>query len=216
MSSSDRISGSYKLNTYGGDVTITSNNGIGDIRLYGNLIVVGTYSNVQSIDTLIADNIITLVANIGNVAPVLDAGIEVRRGTEPTVGLRWHEPIDRWQVTSDGTYWANIMVRVEDDPDPHLGGNLSTTGSYFSNTNWDIRSLSPHNIVLNPGWTGNAANAGIQIQHTISTLPAVANATVIGANVAAGGDTGVYVSNQKVTNQELITKRKALVFSLVL
>lgn len=217
MATSDRISGSYYLDTYAGNVTITSDGGNGEIFLYGNLWVFGSFSNVKSVETLIDDNIITLSANTQGV-PVLNSGIYVKRGIEPTVGLRWTEVVDRWQVTTDGTYWANLMVRVEDDGDPHLGGHFYTTGLVYSNTNWEIRSIYPNNIVLNPGWDGLVGNAAIEIKHTtVSTsIPYVPNSTVLYAKTPGRGQTGLYITDQQQRSEELITKRKALIYSLVL
>ena len=217
MATSDRISGSYYLDTYSGNVTITSDGGKGEIFLYGNLWIFGSFSNVKSVDTLIDDNIIILSANAQG-TPVLNSGIYVKRGSEPTVGLRWTEIIDRWQVTSDGTYWANIMIRVEDDGGPHLGGHLYTTGMVHSNTNWEIRSIYPNNILLTPGWDGVQGNTALQISHNhvSSTIPYVPNNTVLYARSPGTGESGLYITNSNQKSDELITKRKALIYSLLL
>lgn len=216
MASYDKIAGSYQLSTSNGDITFTSNTGLGNVFINGNLFIIGSINNVESTNTFFYDNFITLNANV-NTAPILNAGIEVRRGTEPTVSLRWNESVDRWQVTSDGSYFSNLMVRIEDDTDAHLGSNLYTTGSYFSNTNWDIRSIYPHNIVLAPGWNGSTANAGIQLRHVDSgNFPTVSNSTVFFARVPDAGETGLYVVAENTRSEELITKRKSLIYSLVL
>jgi len=220
MASFDRITGSYALDTYNGDITITSDYGQGDIYLYGNVWVIGTWANVKSVDTLIDDNIVSLSANTTGI-PVLNSGIEVIRGDYCTVGLRWTEAVDRWQLTDDCYHWANIMIRVEDDPDPHLGGNLYTTGVYHSNTNWEIRSLAPHNIVFSPGWDGASPTTAFQINHnppTASLPTTVANATVLYFAEPQAGRSGVYVAGHLPcnSNDELITKRKAVAYSLLL
>lgn len=217
MATSDRISGSYYLDTYSGNVTITSDGGKGEIFLYGNLWVFGSFSNVKSVETLIDDNIITLSANTQGV-PVLNSGIYVKRGIEPTVGLRWTENIRHWQVTNDGTYWSNIMAHVEDDSDPHLGGHLYTTGMIYSNTNWEIRSIYPHNIKLTPGWDGLRGNTALQVSHNhvSSSIAYVPNSTVLYAKTPGRGESGLYITNEAQRSEELITKRKALIYSLVL
>lgn len=208
MSSYDRITSNYYLDTLGGDVAVTANGGFGNIVLRGNVAIIGKLTDVKSIDTEIVDNIITLNSGTQG-APQVDAGIDVRRGTSPTVGIHYNETIDRWQLTNDGTFWGNIMTRVQDDPDPHLGGHLYVNG-------WEIRSEPPQNIEFRPGWNGTQATTGIQIFNTTSSLSAVANATVIGSRTPAAGQTGLYVSNSMVTDQEIITKRKALVYALIL
>lgn len=215
MATYDKVSGSYQLSTSNGEITFTSNSGAGNVFINGNLYIVGSINNVESTNTYFYDNIITLNANV-NTAPILDAGIEVRRGPEPTVSLRWNEALNRWQVTEDGSYFANIMIRLEDDFDPHLGSHLYTTGSYFSNTNWEIRSIDPNNIVLKPGFNGNIANAGVQLGHvSANNFSVVANSTVFFGRTAEAGETGLFVANPTRAD-ELITKRKALIYSLVL
>lgn len=216
MASYDRISGSYHLDTLGGDIHITSVGGQGSVFINGNLYVIGGFSNVQSIQTLVYDNFVTLAANTAG-TPFLDAGIEVDRGDSPTVGLRWHEAVDRWQVTNDGTYWANLMIMVEDDTNPRLGGNLSTTGLVYSNTNFDIRSTAPHNLILAPGWDGNSATTALQLRHsTVANVSYVSGSSLLFANTAQAGQSGLYIKDELNRSEELITKRRAVVYSLVL
>lgn len=204
MSSADRFSGDYYLTSINGNVYITANQGLGTTVISGNLLVMGKQTNIGSVETLISDNIITLAANVSG-APILDAGIEVRRGTEPNVSLRWTESIDRWQLTNDGSYFANIMIRVEDDPDPHLGGNLWTNG-------YEIRSDTGENIRLNPG----LGSAGLEIKQTTGLLNNQPGHIVVYAKEPAQGGSGIYTSNSERNDQELITKHRALVYSLVL
>lgn len=228
MSSTDRISGNYNLKTLNGDINLIANSGIGTTTIYGNLVVIGTQSSIQSIDTLISDNIITLSAGVINGQPVLNAGIEVKRGDEPTVAFRWTESVKRWQLTNDGSYYGNIMVRVQDDPDPHLGGNLYVNG-------YDIRSEYGKNIVLRPGYNPNQTlgfsstdydlycfdaenedNGGVQLSIICGVVEAVPGYITFYARSPLGGGSGMYVANDLHNAEELITTRRALVFSLVL
>lgn len=210
MSSTDRISGNYNLMTINGNIDINANSGMGTTTIHGNLVVIGTQTSVQSIDTLISDNIITLNAAVINGVPVLNAGIEVHRGDEPTVALRWTESVRRWQVTSDGSFYSNLMVRLLDDPDPHLGGNLYVNG-------FEIRSYPDQNIVLHPGYDGTTSGeGGVEFVAGIVDAAVVAGSTVVYAKTPEAGETGLFVTNESVIAKELITKRRALVFALVL
>jgi hypothetical protein len=204
MSSVDRFSGDYYLKSINGNIYIDSKGGTGTTTITGNLIVVGSQTNIGSIETLISDNIITLAANVTG-QPVLNAGIEVRRGLEPTVGIRWNESIDRWQVTNDGSYYGNLMLRVEDDPDPHLGGNLWVE-------TYDMRSQVGTNINFNPG----LGTAGVTLPVITGTLAAESGKVVLYARAPDASGSGIYVSNSDKTHQELITKHRAVVYSLVL
>lgn len=210
MATVDRVSGDWFLKSLGGNIYIDAAGGTGTTSIFGNLVVIGSQTNIGSIETLISDNIITLSANVTSGEPTLNAGIEVRRGDRPTVGFRWDEQLDRWQATTDGSYWGNLMVRVRDDSDPHLGGNLYVDG-------YEIRSDANINIVLQPGYlSGSPPNAGIEIKQIDRDLAAVGNATVLSARSPGNGHAGLYVTNTKSNNQELITKRKAVVYSLIL
>jgi len=210
MSSTDRISGNYNLIAVNGNIDITANGGIGTTTIYGNLVVIGTQTSLQSIDTLVSDNIITLNASVINGVPILNAGIEVHRGDEPTVALRWSEAVKRWQVTSDGSFYANLMVRVEDDTDPHLGGNLYVNG-------FEIRSYPNQNIILHPGFNGTASGqGGVQLISGNINANVVIGSTVVYAKAPGPGETGIYITSEVAYAQELITKRRALVYALVL
>lgn len=210
MSSTDRISGNYNLIAVNGNIDITANGGIGTTTIYGNLVVIGTQTSLQSIDTLVSDNIITLNASIINGVPILNAGIEVHRGDEPTVAFRWTESLRRWQVTSDGSFYSNLMVRVEDDTDPHLGGNLYVNG-------FEIRSYPDKNIILHPGFNGTTSGqGGVQLIAGNIDANVVIGSTVVYAKAPAAGETGIYITSEVAYAQELITKRRALVYALVL
>jgi len=81
----------------------------GDVQVAGNLVIVGqtTYANTQTV--LIADNIITLNAAIGEaVTPSFDSGIEIKRGNQVTVSLVWDESRDKWHFTNNGTNYSDI------------------------------------------------------------------------------------------------------------
>lgn len=202
MTTVDRTYGDWYLKSLNGNIFIEAAGGFGTTSIFGNLVVIGTQTNIGSIDTFISDNIITLSANVKTGVPVLNAGIEVKRGYEPTVGIRWNEAVDRWQITTDGSFWGNLMVRVKDDPVPHLGGDLYTDG-------YMIASSTGENLIFAPG-------EGIEIHNSTKDLPAVANATVISSRDVGYGESGIYVTNTRSYNEELITKKKSIIYSLVL
>jgi hypothetical protein len=204
MSTVDRVSGDWYLKSLNGNVYIDARAGQGTVSVYGDLVVIGSQTNIGSIETLIADNVITLAANVTTGTPVLDAGIDVLRGEENTVGIRWIESIDRWQLTNDGLYYGNIMIRLEDDQYPRLGGDLFVNG-------FVIRSDDNQNIKLSPG-----AAAGIEIAEITGNVEPFPGTTIMYAKEPGNGQAGLYVTNSVSNNEELITKRKAVIYSLVL
>ena len=75
--------------------------GLKDVNIIGNLTVVGTttYANTQTV--LIADNILTLNAAIGQSAqPLVNAGIEVDRGAQPNSQFLWIESSGKWSANN--------------------------------------------------------------------------------------------------------------------
>jgi len=91
-----------KFASAGGTVT-------GDVTIQGGLTVEGTTTTVDSTTVKIADNILTLNSAIDQAsAPILDAGIEIDRGSSANVILKYSESDDHWQFTNDGTNFENI------------------------------------------------------------------------------------------------------------
>ena len=211
MATVDRVSGDWYLTSLSGNIFIEASGGTGVTSILGDLVVIGKQTNLGSVQTIVSDNIITLSANVTEGPALLNAGIEVSRGDELTVAFIWNEEIDKWQVTEDGLFFANLMVKVKDDPTPHLGGDLYLDG-------FEIRSNVNENIVLVPGYNilENTANAGIEIRQIEGNLTPKFDSTVIYAKAPDLGHSGLYVSNSKSVGEELITKRKAIIYSLVL
>jgi len=169
-----------------GDYTITTNNGTGTVTVNGNLVVTGNSSSIQSTNTSIKDNVITLNKGETGAGVTLSyAGIEIDRGSLANVAVRWNEIFDKWQITTDGSTFANIatitgsgtaMTAVVDDPAPALGGNLNITGHTIYNSSSNVAMYS---------------------------------------TTVAGGGSGIFVDANGINNQELVTKSKALAFSII-
>lgn len=191
----------------GANITLESET----IRVVGNLVVTGLSSSITSTNTEIEDNVLRL--NIGEPGAGVTlgyAGVAVDRGTLGNVSLIFNESVDRWQITTDGTTFANILTsigsgagltQVADDPNPFLGGNLG---------------VSNHAIVAG----GNGIiefDGNIQLNNS-SPIPnvAVSGATIVYADTPGQGQSGVYVLNGEAANKELITKSRSFAFSLIL
>jgi len=179
-----------------------------ELIVNGNLTVFGTQTTINSTNTDLVDNIITLNAGVdANAAPITDAGITVNRGSSPSATLLWNETTDTWQI-DDGATVKNIatstgtgfLTNVVEDLSPQLGGALDVNG-------FSITSLS--NINLTPTTAVNIVDVPLTI-----TTPS--EATTIAAGSPLGGATGLYVTTLSNSNpSELITKRKAIVYSII-
>lgn len=166
-----------------------------DVYITGNLHVTGAYDTVNVTDSKILDaNIFLNSGETGAGVSTGASGLIVERGSLVNVSLRWNESIGSWELTNDGASYSNIATSattgisaVVQDPDPKLGGNLHTNNYHVS---FNTPTVTPPTV-----------EAG--------------NTLVYGGTVS-GGQTGLYVVNQTVTNQELITKTRSFGFSLIL
>ena len=174
-----------------------------DVYLTGNLHVLGVYDTTNVTNTNVQDKDITL--NVGeagwgvggNAAPG-QSSIIVDRGLQANVALRWNEIYDNWEITTDGTTYANLatsassgILNVVEDTSPDLGGNLTTNGFHIQ---FDTPTINP------PTPPGG---------------PVIGKTFLYGANVGSAGS-GLFVINTGTTSDELVTKSKAIVFSIIL
>lgn len=108
-------SGTFKIDTnttINGDASISGNTVIG-----GDLTVIGNATYIKTIELNVDDNIIKLNSGfIGN-DPILNAGLEVERGSLLNTQILWNETSDTWQITEDGTNFHNILHSGQDNVD---------------------------------------------------------------------------------------------------
>ena len=129
----NRLGGNVLL---GGDTndTITSK---GHMVVEGNLTVSGTATAINTTQTTINDNIITL-NNDATGTPTENAGIEVERGDSDNVAIRWNESTDRWQISNDGSSYANIAT-----------GDTTHDAVTIENSGTGLLSISSQVITVN-------------------------------------------------------------------
>lgn len=83
-----------------------------DLTVGGDLIITGDTVTLNVSEVLIEDNILVLNHNFTG-APLLNAGIEVERGSEVNVAIRWNESQTKWQFTNDGVNYLDLNSIVE-------------------------------------------------------------------------------------------------------
>ena len=86
-----------------------------DVIIQGNLTVKGTTTSIESNTISLGDNILVLNNDVTG-APTENAGLEIERGTELNVSVRWNETNDRWEFTNDGFTYLNIPTTISDLP----------------------------------------------------------------------------------------------------
>jgi hypothetical protein len=173
----------------------------------GNLKVLGTVSNIAATNTQITDNIITLnQGETGYGVTSVYSGIEVNRGTAQTVSLRWNEALARWELTTDGSTYVKIstgnngLPAVVEDPIPQLGGNLDVLARTIFSSNTQVIKH----------------DTNVAIKNTTVAPSITTGYNTLYSQTPGGGGSGVYITNDTVQQQELVTKTKAIVYALIM
>ena len=91
--------------------TFTGTTTTSDLTVSGNLTVSGTTTSINTETLTVDDNVIVLNNNV-TAAPTENAGIEVERGSSTNVALRWNETSDKWELTEDGSTYADIATEA--------------------------------------------------------------------------------------------------------
>jgi hypothetical protein len=137
-----------------------------DLTVGGDLIIGGDTVSLNVSEVLIEDNILVLNYNFTG-APILNAGIEIERGSENNVQIRWNEADNKWQFTNDGTTFLDLNSIIENSVT--LG--LHTTGNYVKNL------IAGTGVTIsNP--SGEGATPNISIGQPVATTDTVTFAGV--------------------------------------
>ena len=172
MSTTKRIIGDYTIDATGNVVIDASGNvnitGLSDVNIAGNLYVSGTTTTVNSTDTEIADRLITLnKGEVGAGVTGVYSGIEVDRGSEDNVALRWNDTSDIWELTLDGTVYEQIattsvlgayLENIVEDLTPQLGGDLDVNGASITTAGSNgvtITTGGDDDVTIGTGGAGN-------------------------------------------------------------
>jgi len=174
-----------RFSSSGGSIT-------GDVTVTGNLTIVGQTVYANTTTALIADNIITLNAAIGQAsAPTVNAGIEVDRGSSANVLLLWNETTDKWQFTNDGSTYFDVAD----------AGRLDSVFS-LANGTAGVANTDYTTISATAGVYGNASfhpvvtlTANGRVSSITNTAIAIDTAAITsGTLTVARGGTGVTTS----------------------
>jgi hypothetical protein len=210
MSRVHRVQGNLSI-APSGSLTIAS-----DTTVVGNLTIQGTTTTITTTNTEISDRVIKLNdGESGSGVTGRYAGLEFDRGSADNALLVFDENDDKFKISTDGGgSYPNLIVssstgltEVVDDTTPQLGGNLDTNGQ-------SIVTTSNANVIIAPNGLGTL-QIGSPIQLTDQSAPSsVSGATLIYANTAAGGGTGIFFVDD-TTSDELVSKSKAIVYGLI-
>lgn len=214
MSQTKKIGGAYTIAASGG-TTIDS-----ELTVTGNLTITGTTTTVSTTNTTIEDIIVTYnsgEAGAGVAGGSGKSGIEIDRGSLANAQFVFDEADDKFKISTDGgSSFTNLLVtsstgltEVVQDTTPQLGGDLETNGYNI------VSAVSNEDIQLIPSGTGKVTIASaLKLNDQSITPSSVTGATLLYADTASGGGTGVFFVDGS-TSDELVSKSKAIVYGLI-
>ena len=169
----------------------------GDLTVSGNLTVSGTRTYVNTTTLDVGDNIFTLNADLGAVAPSQDAGIEIMRGTSANVQFLWDETNDRWSTNGQPMAVSSLVAAGAASGITTLAaGNITITG--FANVTSTIQGGSSLTIAgaasgITTLASGNTTHTGWA--NVTGTIQGGSSLTIAGAlsgvTTAAMGNTTI-------------------------
>lgn len=189
------------------DWYISVDNGVGTIYIDGNLDVSGNITYVSEI--AVNDAFIIVAAN--NTGTVNDMGLVATKvANSAYAGLRFDVTANAWQISSSVAAngapiasYANIAT-----------GNATVAGA---NTQLQFNDSSSFGASANLTFdksTNRLTLAGHQALANVATPANVSNSVVIYSNAVSAGGTGLYFTSA-AANDELVSKSKAIVFSII-
>jgi hypothetical protein len=196
-----------------GNYTITVADGLGLLTINADLDVIGNITYIDSTELKVTDPFITVAAN--NNGAIQSMGLVAQKTTTSFAGLRFNTVSGDWEISDS--------VNAEGDQiSPYqaiLAGVLPSTNPGLPNNS--VQFNLGNVFTGNSAFTFDVANSKVNITGqvvlgNIATTPAAtANAAALYNDTVGGGGTGVYVRNATVSD-ELVSKRRAIVYSLVL
>jgi len=212
MAKTEKITGDLTFDATG-NINLASNT-----IITGDLTVSGTTTSVSSTNTDIADRVITL--NDGESGAGVTgrySGLEIDRGSSDNAFIVFDENDDTFKISTDnGSSYDTILTgvgagltAVVQDTTPQLGGDLDLNSFNI------VSAQSNEDIQLVPNGTGRVTIASALKLNDLGSAPASATgATLLYADTAAGGGSGVYFVDGS-TSDELVSKSKAIVYGLI-
>ena len=200
------------VKTTSGDYTITVADGLGLLTINADLDVVGNITYINSTELKVTDPFITVAAN--NNGAIQSMGLVAQKTTTTFAGLRFNTVTGDWEISDS----------VDDNGGPIQPYQPIAYGNIVATPAAPVNSVQFNNAGAfggNSRFTFDVVNSklgitGQLVLGNIATIPAAtANSAALYNDTEGAGGTGVYVRSTTVSD-ELISKRKAIVYSLVL
>jgi hypothetical protein len=195
-----------------GNYTITVADGLGLLTINADLDVIGNITYIDSSELKVTDPFITVAAN--NNGAIQSMGLVAQKTTTTFAGLRFNTVSGDWEISDS----------VDANGAPISAYVTIASGTVGGTPGAPVNSVQFNNAGVfggNSKFTFDSANTKVGITgqlvlgNIVSTPTATANSAALYNATEGAGGTGVYVRSTTV-DDELISKRKALAYSLVL
>ena len=187
---------------------LVGSNYTGTMTVNGNLNVNGNVTSVS--DIAVNDAFIVVAAN--NVGTVTEMGLVAQKDLTNWAGLRFDSASNAWQISSSVDFngapiaaYSNIssggtstVAGTDTQIQFNEGGNFGANGNLTFDYSTNKLTLDGHLALGNIG----------------STPSPVANSVVVYNKEVGAGGTGIYAVSSSV-DDELVSKSKAIVFSII-
>jgi hypothetical protein len=180
-----------------------------DTTVSGNLVVQGnlTYINVTELN--VTDPFI--LVNASNTATYSsNSGLLTHKTSSDYAGIRYNRNSNSWEIS---TSTSSSGITGSWSP-------IASAGSFAAGANTEIQYNNGGALGANAAFKFDYATSRLTINGTTalgySSVPptSVANTATMVANIPGSGGTGIYFNNNS-NQDELISKSKAIVFSII-
>jgi hypothetical protein len=201
----------YKTTSDNYTINVGPNSGgkwTGTMTVNGNLNVVGNVTSVT--DIAVNDAFIVVAAN--NTGTVTDMGLVAQKDASHWAGLRFDTTTNAWQISSSVDFNGNPIAAYSNIS----SGGTSTVAGSDTQIQFNASGMFGANGNLTFDYSTNKLTLnGHQAFGNIGSTPTpVANSVVIYNKAVGAGGTGVYAVSSSV-DDELVSKSKAIVFSII-
>lgn len=214
MATYKRVEGDYNI------ISVEDNDNViidtHTVKVYGNLDVLGNVTYIETTDLKVDDPFITVAANntgVGSAAAFPQQGLITQTGSASFAGLRFNNDTNTWQIS--------INVSPNGLPNaPYLDivttSTALTPGAPEQSVQFNVSNVftGSANFLFDSG-NAKLTLTGHEVFGNIGTAPAaVANAVALYHNAQGTGGTGLYFKSL-TTEDELVSRKQAIVFGLI-
>ena len=189
-----------------------------NLTIDGNLVVTGTTASVESTNSTLKDNIIVLnQGETGAGLTLVNAGLEIDRGTEDNAQLVWDEVTDKWLLkvgtTVTGTL-AGSWTDLTDTPSTitasrFVKSNAGGTALEFVDNSWTGLSDTPATFTADKFIKVNAGATALEFIDDPGLPTQTGHA---GKILATDGTTASWVDESTINTSHT---KKALIYAII-